>query len=140
MLRPLAKKSHVELRLASSEPEAELDADAGQIEQVLTNLIVNGIHAMPEGGELTVSIDEVDAKNSRHVRLQVTDHGTGIPQENLERIFEPFFTTRDVGVGTGLGLSVAHGIVRDHGGWIDVESVPTKGSTFSVYLPRGAAS
>ena len=140
MLRPLAKKSHVELRLATSEPEGELDADAGQIEQVLTNLVVNGIHAMPEGGELTVSIDEVDAKNSRYVRLQVKDEGTGIPQENLEKIFEPFFTTRDVGVGTGLGLSVAHGIIRDHGGWIAVESVPTKGSTFSVYLPRGAAS
>ena len=146
MLRSLAKKSNVDLRLETSDPDASVDADAGQLEQVLTNLIVNGIQSMPGGGSVTVAIDELDATpppehggpSGRYLRLEVRDQGGGIPEADLARVFEPFFTTREVGEGTGLGLSVTHGIVRDHGGWIAAESQLGKGSRFSVYLPRGA--
>jgi signal transduction histidine kinase len=70
-------------------------------------------------------------------RIEVRDHGTGISSDALPRIFEPFYTTKDVGEGTGLGLSVVYGIVKDHGGWIDVVSRPGEGSTFTVWLPDG---
>jgi two-component system, NtrC family, sensor kinase len=142
MLRPFAKRHAVDLRLACTDNLARVDADAGQLEQVLTNLVMNAIQAMPRGGEINVSIDDVDAtpppehggSSGRYQRLEVRDQGTGIPRRDLDRIFEPFFTTRDVGEGTGLGLSVTHGIVRDHGGWLAVESEINKGSRFSVYL------
>ena len=142
MLRPFAKRHDVELRLECPDNLRRVDADAGQLEQVLTNLVMNAIQAMPKGGEINVSIDDVDAtpppelggSSGRYQRLEVRDHGTGIRPGDLERIFEPFFTTRDVGEGTGLGLSVTHGIVRDHGGWLAVESEIDKGSRFSVYL------
>jgi signal transduction histidine kinase len=142
MLRPFAKRHAVDLRLECTDNLARVDADAGQLEQVLTNLVMNAIQAMPQGGEINVSIDDVDAtppqehggSSGRYQRLAVRDQGTGIPRRDLDRIFEPFFTTRDVGEGTGLGLSVTHGIVRDHGGWLAVESEINKGSRFSVYL------
>ena len=144
MLRPLARKQSVELRLECVDRQAPLYADAGQLEQVLTNLVMNGVQAMPMGGEIAVTIDDVEATPPRehgappgpYLRLEVCDHGTGIPAADLDRIFEPFFTTRDVGDGTGLGLSVTHGIVRDHGGWMAVESEVEKGSRMLVYLPR----
>jgi len=145
LLAPLAKKRGVVLELDGIDGEgAVLSLDAGQFEQVLSNLIVNGIDATPEGGEMVVRIrPEVatppagsDAKPGDYLRVDVRDFGAGIRKEELERIFEPFFTTKDVGEGTGLGLSVAHGIVRDHGGWIAVQSEENRGSCFSVYLPR----
>jgi signal transduction histidine kinase len=144
MLRPLAKRHNVNLRLECADQEARVDADAGQLEQVLTNLVMNAIQAMPQGGEITVAVNDVDAmappeyggSSGRYQRLDVRDQGTGILQADLDRIFEPFFTTRDVGEGTGLGLSVTHGIIRDHGGWIAVETKINQGSRFSVYLPR----
>jgi len=143
LLAPLAKKRGVVLELDGIDG-AVLDLDAGQFEQVLSNLVVNGIDATPEGGEMVVRIrSEVatppagsDAKPGDYLRVDVRDSGTGIRKDDLDRIFEPFFTTKDVGEGTGLGLSVAHGIVRDHGGWIAVQSGEHRGSCFSVYLPR----
>jgi signal transduction histidine kinase len=115
---------------------------------VLSNLVVNGIDATSAGGEMVVRIrmEEAtppagsDAKPGHYLRIDVRDPGAGIRKEDLDRVFEPFFTTKDVGLGTGLGLSVAHGIVRDHGGWIAVQSEENRGSCFSVYLPRTGKS
>jgi two-component system cell cycle sensor histidine kinase/response regulator CckA len=107
--------------------------DAGQFEQVLMNLAVNASGAMSEGGTLTLA---TGAAGDERVWLSVTDTGCGIPEDIRGRIFEPFFTTKAAGVGSGLGLSVIHGIVTSHGGAITVESEPNRGTTFRVELPR----
>ncbi|MBC7975036.1 MAG: two-component sensor histidine kinase, partial [Myxococcales bacterium] len=131
-----------------------LQADDGQLTQVLTNLVVNAIQATQATGALratgTVSIaartvDQVPppyvgGSAQTWMAVEVRDTGAGMDDATRERIFEPFFTTKEVGDGTGLGLSVSWGIVREHGGWIDVASAPGKGSTFTVYLPMAAAS
>ena len=109
----------------------EFTADPAQLYQVLVNLVVNAIQAMPLGGDLTVSA-YCEAEN---VVLSVQDTGVGMTEETMKQIFIPFFTTKDIGEGTGLGLSVAHGIVTSHGGTITVESEPSKGSTFRILLP-----
>ncbi len=111
--------------------------DRDQIAQVLTNLIINASHAMPEGGTLTIGY----GSNDNEVRLSVSDTGIGIPKEHINRIFEPFFTTKEVGKGTGMGLAVSYGIVKMHRGDLRVESNndpaqgPT-GTTFTVILPK----
>ena len=111
-----------------------------QIEQVLVNIFTNAVKAMPLGGTLRVESGRSD--DGTHVTVTVCDTGVGIPPEVLPRIFDPFFTTSEVGGGTGLGLSVSYGIIRDHGGSIDVTSRPGKGSTFVISLPidEGGAS
>jgi two-component system, NtrC family, sensor kinase len=117
--------------------------DGSQMMQVLTNLLMNALQATPEGGAVTLSLDEGEVtppastglEARRYVVVRVADTGVGIPEENLAKVFDPFFTTKDTGEGTGLGLSVAQGIVRDHEGWIAVESQRGQGSTFSVHLP-----
>ncbi|MFH1689344.1 MAG: GAF domain-containing protein [Candidatus Eisenbacteria bacterium] len=121
-------------------------ADAGNLEQVIMNLVVNARDAMAEGGTLTVAtenlvLDKVSAESSpgrqpgEYVCLSVTDTGIGMDEETARHIFEPFFTTKDVGKGTGLGLSVAYGIVKQHGGWVSVQSEPGNGTQFKVCLP-----
>ncbi len=123
-----------------------ISGDSAQLEQVLMNLCINARDAMPEGGRLTVRTGNLTAGSElaararsvpgkRYVVLSVQDSGTGIHPRTLERIFEPFFTTKAPGRGTGLGLAVVHGIVRQHDGMIEVDSVPGAGSTFSVLLP-----
>jgi CheY-like chemotaxis protein len=137
----------IALQLNYSPQPARVQADAGMMEQVLLNLAVNSRDAMPKGGLLAIKIStlDVDARRlaehserhtGRFVCLSVVDTGCGIPPENLRRIFEPFFTTKEVGKGTGLGLATVYGIVKQHQGWIEVESEPGKGSTFRVFLPR----
>lgn len=117
----------------ASLPEIELDK--GQISQVFSNLILNAIQAMPDGGELTVTtlpgktIDQV----LQNVKVQVSDTGHGIPEEMQKKLFDPFFTTKYG--GTGLGLTITHSAVDGHKGFIDVESKVGKGTTFTVTLP-----
>ncbi len=123
-----------------------LNADSGNIDQIVLNLAINSRDAMPEGGTLHLSTHnmEVHEDYCRHhsqarpgyfVRLQVSDTGTGMDEAVRRRVFEPFFTTKEVGKGTGLGLSVVYGIVEAHQGWIQLESTPGKGCTFSLFLP-----
>ncbi len=124
--------------------------DPTQINQVLLNLCVNARDAMPDGGRLTVSaasiqIDEHYAVMDQrvaagsYVMLAVSDEGCGMPPELVDRVFEPFYTTKEIGKGTGLGLSTVLGIVRSHGGFLNVQSEPGKGSVFKVYLPTRAS-
>jgi PAS domain S-box-containing protein len=124
--------------------------DATQLHQVLLNLCVNARDAMPHGGTLTLEaqsmeVDAVyassvpDAKPGKYVALRVCDTGTGIPPEILDRIFDPFFTTKGPDKGTGLGLSTVMGIVKGHGGFLQVSSPPGQGSTFTAYLPAADA-
>jgi signal transduction histidine kinase len=146
LLRPLAKKRAVDLRVTSDD-EATAEVELDQIQQVVTNLVMNGIQAIPDGGTVDVEITterstppaDVGGGACECVCLRVKDNGSGIAPDDLSRVFEPFFTTKDVGEGTGLGLAVTYGIVRDHGGWITVESPLREGTTFTVFLPRGAS-
>lgn len=123
-----------------------IKADPGQLDQVVINLVVNARDAMPEGGVVTITTENVHIeKNAQknnetlvagdYVVIRVKDTGIGIPKKNLARIFEPFFSTKAVGAGTGLGLSTVYGIVKQTGGYVFVESELHKGTTFSVYLP-----
>jgi PAS domain S-box-containing protein len=136
----------VSLQLNYCPSPAMVEADVGMMEQVLLNLAVNARDAMPKGGRLAVRISIVDlneahvqhhpeARVGRFVCVSKTDTGCGIPPENLQRIFEPFFTTKEVGKGTGLGLATVYGIVKQHRGWIEVESTVGKGTTFRIYIP-----
>lgn len=136
LIRPLAEKRRVELALMPSTGSCVAAVDYNQIQQAVSNLIMNGIQAMPSGGKLIVSVaGSRDKKGHAGVTLSVKDSGTGIAPENLKRIFEPFFTTQSAGVGTGLGLSITEGIVRDHLGKIEVESDLGQGSTFRIFIP-----
>jgi signal transduction histidine kinase len=145
LLQPIAEKQRVTLTLAPREGDADAraDVDAGQIQQALTNLVMNGIQAMPSGGALTVTVARArvtppparGGPEAEYLTVRVRDRGEGIRPEDLPHVFEPFFTTKSVGEGTGLGLSVTHGLVEEHGGWIDAASEPGQGATFTVYLP-----
>jgi signal transduction histidine kinase/ActR/RegA family two-component response regulator/ligand-binding sensor protein len=122
-----------------------IEADQGQIEQVLLNLFINAADAMPYGGNLflkTVNVTSEDMrgklyepKRGGYILLTVTDTGTGMDRNTIERIFDPFFTTKEMGRGTGLGLASAYGIIKAHSGYIDVESKKGHGTTFRIYLP-----
>ena len=115
-------------------PEAsEANLDAQRIQQVLINFFINAVHAMPDGGTLDIRGRAEPEKASFF--LQISDTGVGIPEENLARIFDPFFTTKEVGKGSGLGLSISHGIIEQHGGHISVDSTPGAGTTFTLQLP-----
>jgi signal transduction histidine kinase len=130
-----------------SEGSGSVLADADQIQQVFLNLCANALDAMPRGGTLRVFAARVsrphpegDGGTLPYLAVTFEDTGTGIASENLDRVFDPFFTTKDVGRGTGLGLSVSYGIVREHGGFIDIESEPGRGTRLTVYLPEAGTA
>ncbi|MBV9489941.1 MAG: response regulator [Verrucomicrobia bacterium] len=140
----------VQLKVSFSPVHLWIHADAGMMEQVLMNLAVNARDAMPRGGELTIQTEAVhlgeaaaqaspEARPGHFACLRVSDAGEGIAPEYLPRIFEPFFSTKETGKGTGLGLATVYGIVKQHQGWITVESQPGQGATFSTFLPRKTA-
>jgi signal transduction histidine kinase len=151
LLQPIAERNSVQLEFKASAARrkgtaALAHADADQLQQVMTNIVVNAIQAMPQGGTVQVALDSIMTRDptssgeslpTEHWRISVTDEGTGIAPEHLEHVFEPFFTTKDVNEGTGLGLSIAYGIVQEHQGWIDVSSQFGAGSRFDVFLPKG---
>jgi len=141
----------ISLRFEPSAKIATIHGDPGMIEQVLMNLAVNAHDAMPQGGTLTIALDDFwvdeeyagqhpDARAGNFVRLQVSDTGCGMSAAVRARIFEPFFTTKEVGKGTGLGLATVFGIVKQHFGWMEVVSESGQGSTFTVYFPASEAA
>src|SRR5205814_4727110 len=156
-LRPIVEETHqllratlaarVEIEVALGDALLHVEADATQVQQVLMNLCTNAWHALPDGagrihiGLDATSLDEAAAQRlgglpgGRYAHLWVSDTGIGMDAATRERIFEPFFTTKPVGQGTGLGLSVVHGILSAHHGAIDVDSEPGQGSTFHLYFP-----
>ncbi|MBA2321160.1 MAG: response regulator [Deltaproteobacteria bacterium] len=132
----------IALTIATCPDEARIHADAGQIEQVLVNLVINARDAMPNGGRLSIATangvlrDPGSGAPATWVELRVTDSGVGMDRATRERAFEPFFTTKDKSKGTGLGLSTVYGIVQQSGGHVDVESEPGHGTTFRILLPH----
>jgi signal transduction histidine kinase len=148
MLRSIIGEDIV-LDVVSDTLHCLVEADAGQLTQVLLNLAANARDALPTGGKLTIETrtvqrarEEVGSHGTRlagrYTLLAVTDNGTGMDAEIQKHIFEPFFTSKDPGKGTGLGLSIVYGIVEQHGGWIDVYSEPSHGASFRIYLPEAA--
>jgi signal transduction histidine kinase len=138
------QSAHVEAEV-QEDAEVTLLGDPDQIQQVCMNLILNSVQAMPEGGQLFLRIDQVarrkeglaHAPPQDYAVLEVRDTGIGIPEPERARIFEPFYSTKADGGGTGLGLAVSHGIVKDHDGWIEIEGPPEGGTIFRVFLPLG---
>ena len=144
LLDSLAKKNGVVLQVAVAE-DSTVFGTPEHLEQAVTNLVLNGIQAMPDGGKLEVRVrTDADVRVPDSARtlsagvIEVRDEGTGISQDDLERIFEPFYTTKPVGFGTGLGLPVASGVAVEHGGFITASSEPGRGSSFAICLPRAS--
>ncbi|HMG23908.1 MAG TPA: HAMP domain-containing sensor histidine kinase, partial [Kofleriaceae bacterium] len=143
LVATIARKANVVLVPPAPDDTLRLEADDGQLTQVLTNLVVNAIQAIGDRGTVEIATRTVEQTPPPYVggsaqtwmAIAVRDTGPGMDDATRERIFEPFYTTKQVGEGTGLGLSVSWGIVREHGGWIDVASELNNGSTFTVYLP-----
>jgi signal transduction histidine kinase len=143
LLLPIARKQSSEIALAASTTAVMVHGNPSELQQVLSNLILNALQAMPSGGTVSLEIGVVsrpDARGKPHAfgAVFVADTGQGIAPADLPRIFDPFFTTKGVGEGTGLGLSVSYGIVRDHAGSIEVDSVVGRGSRFTLLLPLDA--
>jgi signal transduction histidine kinase len=146
-LREPIRRQDIQVEVHTMPAPPEVPGDPDQIQQVCLNLITNAIHAMPQGGSLRVSTECVVRRKggldlappAEYAVLVIADSGPGIPDANREKIFEPFFTTKDQGQGTGLGLAVSHGIVKDHDGWIEVDSPAEGGAVFRVFLPCATA-
>ncbi|MFT5701109.1 MAG: two-component system NtrC family sensor kinase [Desulforhopalus sp.] len=113
-----------------------LTLDRNQFQSVLINMIINALDATPSGGFINIETMNADKEEERGVRINISDSGTGISEENLDQLFDPFFTTKEVGKGTGLGLAVTAGIIERHGGTIKVQSQEGEGTTFTIWMPR----
>ena len=134
--------SRSDQRMVFDDPLWYVEADAGQIGQVIQNIVLNAHDAMPQGGTISISAANVlqsmpSSPKKRFVRITISDTGHGIPEDHLKKIFDPYFTTKQK--GSGLGLATAYSIIRNHGGMIDVASAPQKGTTFHIFLPAAAA-
>ncbi len=151
-LRKLLQKGfgeNINLEIRDAEGDFQINADPSKMEQVIVNLVVNASHAIVDhdkGGNITVSFNRVfvrkedtkvipESREGDFICMTVSDNGTGIEKDNLEKIFDPFFTTKDVSKGTGLGLSIVYGVIKQHEGFIQVESQVGKGTTFRIFLP-----
>ncbi|MCK5134073.1 MAG: response regulator [Candidatus Sabulitectum sp.] len=141
-----ALPSTIDIKQNITSGKSVINCDPTEMHQILINLCTNAEYAMPQGGVLEVSVDSVDLSekycngfedipSGSYARLTVRDNGCGVHKKNLEHIFDPFFTTKDPGEGTGMGLSVVHGIIKNHGGYITVHSEPGVGTVFTVYIP-----
>jgi len=144
LLVPVARKRSCTIQLATAAQPISVQGNASELEQVVSNMVLNAIQAMPDGGRVevrTTTTSRVDGRGEPRAfgAIEIEDCGVGIAPADLGRIFDPFFTTKGVGEGTGLGLSVSYGIVRDHDGAIEVSSNPGKGTKFTVLLPLEAA-
>jgi two-component system cell cycle sensor histidine kinase/response regulator CckA len=141
-------KKQIEIKRKLAKDLSAIDADRLQIEQVLLNLYVNAWQAMPAGGTLTLISKNVTHRAIKskiykpspgnYIRLQVTDTGIGMDEKTQKRIYHPFFTTKGIGSGTGLGLTSAYGIIKNHGGYIEVESELGRGTTFMLFFPSSS--
>lgn len=151
MLKMLQRLIREDIKIYTDlEPELwRACGDRGSIEQVIMNLTVNARDAMPNGGQLGLKTENIiinrtnyrnipEARTGEFIRFSVSDTGIGMDKDTIRHIFDPFFSTKMIGEGTGLGLSVIYGIVKQHEGWINVDSKPNRGSTFEVYLPFGS--
>jgi signal transduction histidine kinase len=131
LVEPMLRASRISLNTQLSPSVPPVFGNAGKLQQVFMNLIMNARDAMPRGGELTVA---TECENST-LHVEVADNGVGIPSDHLSKIFDPFFTTKGKARGTGLGLAVTYGIMREHSGKIGVESTLGKGTTFRLEFP-----
>ena len=132
LLEPQLRRSQIEIVRSYDEDVPEAYANAGKLQQVFTNLILNARDAIPDGGRITVATSTADDGSPT---VEISDTGIGIAPENVAKIYDPFYTTKGVGQGTGLGLAVSYGIVQEHAGHITVESTPGRGTTFRITLP-----
>jgi signal transduction histidine kinase len=144
----LVRRQHIEVRVRAAPELQPIPGDPDEIQQVCLNIVMNAIHAMKDGGSLTIDLEQVVRRKeglalsppSTYLMLQVSDTGPGIPVADRDKIFEPFFTTKDPGQGSGLGLAVSKGIVKDHEGWIEVDDAHRGGAVLRVFLPVGSAA
>jgi signal transduction histidine kinase len=144
----LIKRQNIEVTVRAAPELRPISGDPDEIQQVCLNLVMNAIHAMRDGGSLTIDLEQMVRRKeglalsppSPYLMLQVTDTGPGIPVADRDKIFEPFFTTKDPGQGSGLGLAVSKGIVKDHQGWIEVDDAPKGGAVLRVFLPVGGVA
>ena len=146
LLHSVSYKVNVNLLFDSTAESATVNANEAQLKQAFINLVMNAVHSMPAGGNVQAQIELIEEvqppagekvvdKADSYFCVSIQDHGVGIPKSQLDRIFEPFFTTKEIGTGTGLGLSITYGIIKEHGGWVKVESEEGTGSCFQVFLP-----
>lgn len=143
MLTQTAHKAKVTFHFISHSAHSSVSFDVLQIQQVLTNLVLNGIQAMPGGGRLEVDVAVIEKRSpnaqndaqKQWCAIRIMDDGAGVPADISDHIFEPFFTTKEVGKGTGLGLSIAYGIMHEHGGGIELFNRPDNGACFTIFLP-----
>lgn len=143
LLTPIATKLGVSLDLhVAPETKVYSQVDSQQLQQIFMNIIMNGIQATPQQGTVRVDVSNTLLKSMTHtddqlqefIRIDTSDEGPGIPEENLQEIFTPFFTTKKIGLGTGLGLSIAQELLEEHGGWVEVENLRVRGARFSLFL------
>lgn len=131
-----AKREKIEIEFTETN-DLNVLADRDYLQQVILNILMNGIQAMSSGGDLKISLGKDTKNGTNFAFVKISDSGTGIAAESLEKIFDPFFTTKDIGQGTGLGLAVSHRIIEEHGGFIEAENNIDGGATFTIYLKSG---